>query len=325
MAGISILLINFLIFFVLGSSFIGFILFVISIILFLRKKKPQQGGKNKNRRITATVLLVISLVFQIPSGIFIAAVTIGAERQKVKEKEEFEAVENKVYAQKEEWKSGFEYDGKSLVPVSILINSENYRSSGKNKNLDKIGTLVMDGSYNNYYSVYQIMNDSGYDLYYVWVESFAGGVYYSRTFAYEDDYDAVLEYYDTSNLFLSANWKSAPENIGVRNQWIKIDLNTDEKQDALMQLSHEVLDDVSDKRKTINTSGDGYDCIVLKIESGDGVFRVDLEIYTKDEEMAVWLNGYKVENEIVEKYKEMLISLINDAQTGLLQNNKPQK
>lgn len=319
MAGISIILINFLAFIVLGSSFIGFILFVTSIILFLRRKKLQQGGKNKNGKMAATVLLVISLVFQIPLGISIAVITIGSERQKVKEKEEFEAIEDKVYAQKEEWKSGFEYDGKRLVPVSILMNSENYRSSGKNKNLEKIGTLVMDGSYNNYYSIYQITNDSGYDLYYVWVESFAGGVYYSRTFVDEDDYDAVLKYYVTSNLSLSACWKSAPENTGLRNQWVKSDLNIDEKQDELIQLTHEVLDDVSYKKQTINTSEEGYDCILLKIESGDGVFRLDLEIYTKDGEMAVWLNGYKVESEIVEKYKEMLFSLVNDVQTDLLQ------
>lgn len=319
MAGISLLLINFLAFIVLGSSFIGFILFVISIILFLRKKKTQQGGKNKNRKIIATVLLVISLVFQIPLGISIAVITIGSERQKVKEKEEFEAIEDKVYAQKDEWKSGFDYDGKSLVPVSILINSDNYRSSGKNKNLEKIGTLVMDGSYNNYYSIYQITNDSGFEIYYVWVETFAGGVYYSRTFVDIADYDAVLEYYVTSDLSLSACWKTAPENMGLRNQWIKSDLNIDEKQDELMQLTHAVLDDVSDKNQTINTSEEGYDCIVLKIESGDGVFRLDLEIYTKDEEMMVWLNGYKAENEIVEKYKEMLLSLVNDVQTELLQ------
>lgn len=319
MAGISLLLINFLAFIVLGSSFIGFILFVISIILFLRNKKPQQGGKNKNRKIIATVLLVISIVFQIPLGISIAVITIGSDRQKVKEKEEFEAIEDKVYAQKEEWKSGFDYDGKRLVPVSILINSDNYRSSGKNKNLEKIGTLVMDGSYNNYYSIYQITNDSGFEIYYVWVETFAGGVYYSRTFVDIADYAAVLEYYVTSGLSLSACWKTAPENMGIRNQWIKSDLNIDEKQDELMQLTHAVLDDVSDKKQTINTSEEGYDCILLKIESGDGVFRLDLEIYTKDEEMTVWLNGYKVESEIVTKYNDMLLALINDAQTCLLQ------
>lgn len=319
MAGISLLFINFLIFIVLGASFIGFILFITSIILFLRKKKPQQGGKNKNGKIAATVLLIISLFFQIPLVISIAAVTISSERQKAKEKEEFEAIEDKVYAHKEEWKSGFDYDGKRLVPVSILINSENYRSSGKNKNLEKIGTLVMDGSYNNYYSIYQITNDSGFKIYYVWVETFAGGVYYSRTFVDIADYDAVLEYYVSSDLFLSACWKSAPENTEIRNQWIKSDLNIDEKQDELMQLTHEVLDDVSDKKQTINTSEEGYDCILLKIESVDGVFRLDFEIYTKDEEMLVWLNGYKVESEIVTKYEEMLSSLVNDVQAEVLE------
>lgn len=176
----------------------------------------------------------------------------------------------------------------------------------------------MEGSYDNY-SLYQIINNSGYDLYYVWVESFAGGEYYSRTFVEEKDYEAVLEYYENSNLSVSVFWKSAPENTGLNYQWKKLDLQVEDKQDALIQLAHEVLDDVSDKKRTANINNDGYDCIIFRMESEDGVFSVDLEIYTKEVKMMLWLNDYEVESEIVEKYKELLFSLMQDAQTELLQ------
>lgn len=46
---------------------------------------------------------------------------------------------------------------------------------------------------------------------------------------------------------------------------------------------------------------------------------IDLYVYTNDDEMILYLNEYKVESEIVEKYKEMLFSLINDSQSELLQ------
>lgn len=324
MAGISILLVNFLLMIILASSFIGFVLFVVSIVLFVKKKKQQQGGNVKARKIAATVLLVLSFVFQIPLVISIAGIAISSGIQKAEEKKEFEALEGKVYAEKEEWKSGFDYNGKHLVPVNLLIRSDNYRSSGKNKNLEKIGALVMEGSYDNY-SLYQIINNSGYDLYYVWVVSFAGGEYYSRTFVEEKDYEAVLEYYETSNLSVRVFWKSAPENTGLNYQWIKLDLQVEDKQDALMQLAHEVLDDVSDKKRTANTNKDGYDCIVFRMESEDSVFSIDFDIYTKEdvyteeEKMMLWLNDYEVESEVVDKYKELLFSLIQDAQTELLQ------
>ena len=127
-----------------------------------------------------------------------------------------------------------------------------------------------------------------------------------------------MEYYETSNLFVSVVWKSAPENTGLNYQWIKLGLQVEDKQDAWMHLAHEVLDDVSDKKRTANTNKEGYDCIIFRIESEDGVFSVDLEIYTKEEKMMVWLYDYEVEREVVDKYKELLFSLVQDAQTELL-------
>ena len=60
------------------------------------------------------------------------------------------------------------------------------------------------------YSFYELDNDSGYKIYYVRVSEFVGGEYYSRTFVDENDYDSVLEYYNTSNLEISALWRTAP-------------------------------------------------------------------------------------------------------------------
>lgn len=302
---------------ILVSSFIGLVFFIVSILLF-KRKKPQQGGNVKARKIVATVLFVLSFVFQIPLGISIVGIVIGSGIQKANDKKEFEAIENKVYVEREEWKNGFDYNGNHLVPVNLLMNSNNYHANGKYKNLEKIGAIVKEGS-GDHYSLYQITNDSGYDLYYVWVESFSGGMYYSRTFVEENDYDGVLEYYEASDLSVHTFWKSAPENTGLRNRWMSLDLDIEDKQAALVQFSHEILDDVSNKRRTTNRNEDGDDYIVVRVESEDGVFSVDFDIYRKEGEMKVWLNDYEVEHEIVEQYKDTVSSLIEDAQAELLQ------
>ncbi|MBO5138616.1 MAG: hypothetical protein J6B89_03140 [Bacilli bacterium] len=320
MAGISILIVNLWLFIVLVSSFIGFILLVVSIILYLRNKKDQVNKKLDVYKKIAIILLVISILFQIPLGISVFGVIVNSKVQNFKDKKELESIENKVSVQQDKWKQGFDYNGKHLIPVNIFMNNYNYHSYGKFKNLDKIGALVIKDSY-NYYSLYQINNNSGYKIYYVWVESFAGGEYYSRTFVDKNDYTSVLDYYSTSNFSVSALWKSAPVNTTLRNNWKKLELNVNSERDKLISLSHAVLDNVSNKKRTIHLYEDDYDCILFKIRSDDGVFTIDLSIYTKDDEMILYLNEYKVENEIVNKYKQMLFSLINDSQVELLQKN----
>ena len=315
MAGISVIVVSLLLMFILVASFIGFILFLVSMILFLKKKKVQSDGKIKSRKKIAIIILIISLIFQIPLTITVSAVVVASVVQKQEEKEKIEAIENKVYAQKNEWKKGFDYNGRHLVPVNLFINSDNYHSHGDSKNLEPVGALVFKKSY-NYYNLYEIDNDSGYKIYYVWVESFAGGEYYSRTFVDEKDYDAVLDYYETADFSVSALWNFAPENSGLRNTWKELDLNIHDKRDELIKMSHEVLDDVSDKKQTnpfLNYNG-----ISFKIKSNDKVFAIDLWIYMNGNELIVYLNDYKVEDETVEEYKEMLFDLLDDAKSELL-------
>lgn len=47
--------------------------------------------------------------------------------------------------------------------------------------------------------------------------------------------------------------------------------------------------------------------------------RKSIAIKTKDNEMKLYLNEYEVEEKIIEKHKDMLLSLINDTQKELLE------
>lgn len=325
MAFIGILFANILLMFILGTAFIALVLFVISMILFSKNIKAQKEGKNK-KKTGAIVTLVISIILFLPLVISIFVVSMNSKIQDIKEKQIIESIENKVIVKKDEWKNGFEYDGKNLVPVNIFMNSENYESNGPYKNLNKIGALVIENT-NSYYPLYELDNDCGYKIYFVWVESFVGGEYYSRTFVDKNEYDSVLKYYNTANLKVSALWKSAPKDTELRNLWESLKLNIDDNIDELIKLSHEVLDDLSRKKKKSvgNPSilAENYDeCMEFQIKSTDKVFTIYLVIYTKDNEMKLYLNEYEVEEKITQKYKDMLLTLIKDAQKELLQSTK---
>ena len=321
MAFIGILFANILLMFILGMAFIALVLFIISMILFSKNKKLQKEGTTNIKKTGAIVTLVISIILFLPLVISILAISINSKIQDIKEKQIIESIENKVIVKRDEWKNGFEYDGKNLIPVNIFMNSDNYKNNGSFKNLNKIGALVIEDT-NISYSLYELDNDSGYKIYFVWVETFAGGEYYSRTFVDKNEYDSVLKYYNTANLKVSALWKTAPESTKLSNVWKSLNLNITDSRNELIQLSHEVLDDVSDK-KVMSTSYQNYDeCIKFQIKSTDKVFTVDLVIYTRDNEMKVYLNKYEVEDKIVQKHKEMLLSLINSSQKELLKNTK---
>lgn len=311
MAGISILAALFFLMIVLGTTIAGVVLFIISIILFQKATNSQYNGKSEPGRRKAAVTLGISLLLLLPLAVLILGSVIGSRVEDARKRETFEAIEVKVPVQEGEWKKGFEYDGKTLVPVNFLMNP--------GKDLEYIGALVTEDSY-DYHSFHQLINESGYPLYYVHVSSFVGGEYYSRTFVDKNDYDAVMDYYCSSDLSISAFWETAPENSGfsLRHKWKTLDININNRQDEFISLFHEVLDDVSDKRQKNTYMGEEYDCILYNIRSDDRVFSVDLCVNTKGDELFLYVNDFKVEDEIVEKYKEMLLSLISDTKAELL-------
>ncbi len=300
MAGISILIVLFWLIFVVLSSIAAVTLFIISIIL----------SKKRN----AKVILGISLLLLIPLGITILGVVIAAQKENRESRERLELIENKFSLPKNEWREGFVYADKTLVPVPIFMNSCNYYSD----NLVYLGAAVIENSY-DYYSFYKIDNDSGYDIYYVSFADFSYREYFSRTFVDENDYAAVLGYYSASDLSVSAFWESAPENVGPKYVRTRLDLDINDRRDEWIQLCHEVLDDVSGRKQSVTLYRDGYDCMSFQIKSDDGVFTVDLYTYTKNDEITLYLNKYEVEDEIVEKYEEMLFSLIGETQAELLQ------
>ncbi|MBD5481725.1 MAG: hypothetical protein HDR15_04235 [Lachnospiraceae bacterium] len=301
MAGISILLANLWLGIILISTLIAFVLFIVSFILFLRKKKKQK---------IAIVLAVLGFVFLLPLGITLTAGLIFSGKENAERRQYIDSIENKIYVREDEWKEGFTYDGKELVPVNILMNDDRFE-------LVYLGALVIEKS-DRYYSFYQVENDSGYEIYYVKVTTFVGGEYYSRTFVDKKDYDAVLDYYNNSELAVSALWTTMSDAI-LNRTWKRLELHLDDRREELLTLSHEVLDDISDK-KVCNTSRRGYDeNLFLRLQSDDGVYRVELCIYASGGEMVLFLNEYEVESEIVEKYKDMLFALIQDVQTELLE------
>lgn len=301
MAGISILLANLWLGIILISTLIAFVLFIVSFILFLRKKKKQK---------IAIVLAVLGFVFLLPLGITLTAGLIFSGKENAERRQYIDSIENKIYVREDEWKEGFTYDGKELVPVNILMNDDRFE-------LAYLGALVIEKS-DRYYSFYQVENDSGYEIYYVKVTTFVGGEYYSRTFVDKKDYDAVLDYYNNSELAVSALWTTMSDAI-LNRTWKRLELHLDDRREELLTLSHEVLDDISDK-KVCNTSRRGYDeNLFLRLQSDDGVYRVELCIYASGGEMVLFLNEYEVESEIVEKYKDMLFALIQDVQTELLE------
>lgn len=315
MAGISILIVLFVLMVIMATSVTGVVLFVMSIILFKKATKSQYNGKSDPGRRKAAVTLGISLLLLLPLAVVILGAVIGSKVEDARKREAFEAIEIKIPVQEEEWKKGFDYDGKTLVPVNFLMNP--------GKNLEYIGALVIEDSY-NYHSFHQLDNESGYPLYYVHISSFIGGEYYSRTFVDKNDYDAVMNYYCTSDLSIRASWKTAPESgsFNLTHVWSSLDLNINDQREELIQLFHEVLDDVSDKRQQNTSDGEEYDCVLYNIKSNDGVFSVDLCVNTKGDELLLYVNEFKVEEEIAEKYKEMIFSLVSDTKAELLEKEK---
>lgn len=317
MAFISILLADILMLLVLGSAFIALVLFIISMVLFSKNKKAQKEGKANIKKTGAVITLVASMILFLPLLSTVLVTSIYAKVQDHKDKEFIESLDNKVYVKRDEWKSGFEYDGRNLVPVGIFINSDNYRSDGDHKNLEKIGALVIKNT-NSYYSLYELDSDSDHEIYYVWVESFRGGEYYSRTFVDEKDYESVMKYYESCDLKINVLWRSAPQETGLSNIIHGLELDIGDHSKELTELSHEVLDDTSG-RERVSTSSDGYDeHMEFEIRSTDGVYTVDLVVYTKQDDIELYLNSYKADGETVQKHRDLLLYLVDEAQKELL-------
>ncbi|MBO5349142.1 MAG: hypothetical protein J6A89_04920 [Clostridia bacterium] len=318
MAFIGILFANILLMLILVITFIAIVLFIISMILFSKNKKAQKAGKKNIKKTGAIITLVISIILFLPLIISICALSINSKIQDTRKKQIIESIENKTIVRKDEWKNGFEYDGKNLIPVNLLMNSDNYDSRGAFKKLN-IGALVIENT-NSYYYLYELENESGYKIYYVKVSTFTDGEYYSRTFVDKNDYEAVLNYYSTASLNVSTLWKSAPKNLGLSNMWTSLDLDISDRQDEIIKLANEVLGDISNKKQTGTSTNEDYDnSMEFEIKSSDKVFALDLVIYTKDNDIKLYLNKYEVEKKIIEKHKDMLLSLINDAQEELIQ------
>ena len=318
MAAMGIAFLQFLLLLIIGTVFLSLVFFIVSIILFLLNKKAKKEGREPKRFIPV-ITLIISIIFLFPLILAILTTSVSSHIINKKEAAFIESIENKVYVKQDEWENGFEYNDKYLVPVNIFINSDSYAVFDHTTNLTYIGALVIENTTTCYY-IYEIDNDSGYKIYYVRLAYFVNEEYSSRFFVAKNDYESVLNYYSTSDLEISATWiPSSPDNETNYESQI-LDLDIADIRDELMELSHEVLDDVSDKEAEYALIKVYDSNIDIWLQSKDRVFTIDLDIYTKQDEIQVYLNRYKVEDDIINKHKPMLLQLINDVQQELEKN-----
>ena len=127
-----------------------------------------------------------------------------------------------------------------------------------------------------------------------------------------------MEYYNTAHFEASAIWRTAPEETKLHFNWESLDLNIDDNRDELIELSHEVLDDIPNKER-VNPLSENYEISMeFRIKSNDNVFTIHLVIYTKQDEIKLRLNDYEAEEKIVEKHRDMLLYLMDESQKELL-------
>lgn len=313
MAGISVLFVTFLLMFLLGCAAIALVLLVISMVLFAVSKRHARSAGYK---VGAVVTLIFGILAAAPPVVMGILCLVGSVVDEGKKAKEIAAIENKAVVSGDEWREGFEYNGDQLVPVSIFMNSDSYKHYGDNQNLYEIGAVVQKYS-NDYYSLYELVSDSDYPIYYVWVEGFAGGEYYSRTFVKREEYDSVLDFYSTCPLAVKARWSTAPAGTELSNRWVQVKTDITEYRQALMQLADDVLSDVSGKYRVLESVPEGYDEIAFRIQSEDGVFRLDLTVGTGEDGRILYMNEYRVSDETVEEYEKLLDALVETAEGEL--------
>lgn len=317
MAGFSLILVNLWLFISFIMLIAGVVVIIVGTILLVRKYKV--NSNRKTGKIVAIILLILGGALLIPFLITLSGAGIGKYMSEQDKIETWETLENKIIVSEDEWKNGFMYQDKKLVPIGIFTNSENYQTSGTYKNLNYLGVIAINDTY-DYYNFYDIHNNSGYNIYYVWVESFAGGECYTRTFVEESEYDSVLKYYELLPMRVRVLWESAPEDLHLGTRWQRMEINSQDIQSELMELSHEVLDDVTDRRKTSTTTDNTDEAMSIKFLSDDGVFSLKLDIFMREDEMILFVNEYPVETEITEKYQSVLLTFMDEIKEELNNN-----
>lgn len=98
------------------------------MILFSKTKKLENVERKNEEKTGAIVTLVFSIIFSFPLLITAFSLFISSKIENDREKAIIESFETKVFVKEDEWKNGFEYNGKKLIPVNIFINSDNYKN-----------------------------------------------------------------------------------------------------------------------------------------------------------------------------------------------------
>lgn len=296
-------------------AFLGIIFVVVSYNLLRKSRFAPNTAIKRRKKIQSIIAFLIGLAFIYPYGSIRDEMIFDGLKKECSDLERIISIKNKGYVDEDEWRDGFELNGKKFVPLKIR---DNYQY-GTFDSQDDGGVLMIKKSL-SYHVLRDVKNDSGYHIYHIYLETIER--HSSTTFVAEDDHDSIMEYYENADLEISALWETAPENTQLRNANTKLDLKIDN--DEWMQLTHEMLDDTSKNESFTNKStGEGRqysdEIMEFTINSPDNIIATTLKVYIKDDKMDLIFNGYVLNDEIIEEHKDMFMSLIDDSQEELLQ------
>lgn len=302
-------------------AFLGIIFVVISCNLSRKSRYAPNTAIQRRKKTQSIIAFLIGLAFINPYGSIRGEMIFTELEKECSDLVWIISIKDKAYVYENEWRDGFELNGKKFVPLKIR---DNYQYDTFD-DINDGGVLMIKKSL-SYHVLRDLKNDSCYHIYHIYLERIER--HSSTTFVAEDDYDSIMEYYENADLEVTALWETAPENTQLRNMNTKLDLKIDN--DEWMQLTHEMLDDTSKNESFTNIStGEGrqYSDEVMEftVNSPDNIIATTLNVYIKDDKMDLIFNGYVLNDEIIEEHKDMFMSLIDDSQKELLQKSQTEE
>lgn len=162
---------------------------IIFLVRFIKKKRNKRVGSIS--KVLAILLLSLGILAELP----MVAAEIHMFVEEIREKQEYENLENKVLIETNGLQDEFEYNGEKLVIVEELENDS--WAGYDEEEASFIANLVFNDSdeTHEYEEMRKTTNNSGYDIY---VMS-SHGMYYVRA----EDKEKVIDYYNTKAEFIA--------------------------------------------------------------------------------------------------------------------------
>lgn len=312
MGGLSVIVGVIVLIFIPCTACVGVILLIISAVLFVLHRKAVAAGRASRKNIGGIVTCIVGGANMLPLIIITVLISINNISQNIQYNQELNAIQNKAYATGDDWKDGFTFDGKQLVPVHLLINHSSYSTDARSE----VGALVINGT-NSYFNIYTIENDSGFTIYRVWVSSFRGGEHYTCTFVAEEDYDEVIDYYRNAPLDVYLIERQTTDDSDGDFPFSKLSLDLTGRQEDIMDATMEILDNHPDIATAPNSINGRGAFTKLEFCSSDDVLTIEIICIETEGNIEFWIEGFPLEGEASESYEQVLTDLMTEVKSEL--------